>query len=152
MEFDRVDRTGNLTELPDGTIERDQVLGAEGFKWEGQFRVIVKGSDVDEWMDWTEANINCAFAREFSRHPQDVFLGILPNVRDAQRLPRTREIRRGDHRIRSRRAMTLHNSLFFKNPTELHTWAHCACWNIRCCHRDVRQQLSHLFQRGTCRH
>ena len=64
MEFDRVDRTGNLTEFPDGTIERDQVLGAEGFKWEGQFTAIVKGSDVDEWMDWTEANINCAFARE----------------------------------------------------------------------------------------
>lgn len=79
MEFDRVDRTGNLTELPDGTIERDQVLGAEGFKWEGQFTVIVKGSDVDEWMDWTEANINCAFAREPSRHPGDIFLAFFPS-------------------------------------------------------------------------
>ena len=79
MQFDRVDRTGNLTELPDGYIERDQVLGAEGFKWEGQFSVIVKGSDVDEWMDWTEANINCAFAREFSRHPGDTFLAFFPS-------------------------------------------------------------------------
>ena len=78
MEFDRVDRTGNLTEFPDGTIERDQVLGAEGFKWEGQFTAVVKGSDVDEWMDWTEANINCAFACEFSRHPQDMFLAFFP--------------------------------------------------------------------------
>ena len=80
MEFDRVDRTGNLTQLPDGTLERDQVLGAEGFKWEGQFRAIVKGSDVDGWMDWVEANINCAFAREFSRHPQDVFLAFFPTL------------------------------------------------------------------------
>ena len=78
MEFDRVDRTGNLTEFPDGTIERDQVLGAEGFKWEGQFTMIVKGADVDEWMDWTEANINCAFAREPSRHPGDIFLAFFP--------------------------------------------------------------------------
>ena len=98
---------------------RDQVLGAEGFKWEGQFTVIVKGSDVDEWMDWMEANINCAFAREPSRHPDGHLPRILPNVRDAQRVSRTREIRWGDNRIRSRRAMTLHNSLFFKNAAEL---------------------------------
>ena len=78
MEFDRVDRTGQLSETPDGTIEREQVLGAERFKWEGQYTAIVEGSDVDEWMDWTEANLNCVFAREFSRHPQDVFLAFFP--------------------------------------------------------------------------
>ena len=78
MEFDRVDRTGQLSETPDGTIEREQVLGAEPFKWEGQYTAIVEGSDVDEWMDWTEANQNCAFGREFSRHPQDVFLAFFP--------------------------------------------------------------------------
>ena len=78
MEFDRVDRTGQLSETPDGTIEREQVLGAERFKWEGQYTAIVEGSDVDEWMDWTEANMNCAFAREFSRHPQDVFAAFFP--------------------------------------------------------------------------
>ena len=80
MQFDRVDRSGNLTEFPDGTIERGKVLGAEGFKWEGHFTVIVKGSDVDEWMDWTEANTNCAFACEFSRRPQDIFLAFFPTL------------------------------------------------------------------------
>ena len=76
MEFDRVDRTGQLPETPDGTIERAQVLGAEPFKFEAQYTIIMDGSDVDEWMDWTEANVNCAFAREFSRHPQDMFLAF----------------------------------------------------------------------------
>jgi len=80
MEFDRVDRAGILSETPDGYIKRSQVLGAEGFKWEGQFTVIVKGSDVDEWMDWTEANMNCAFAREPSRHPEDIFLAFFPTL------------------------------------------------------------------------
>ena len=80
MEFDRVDRAGILSETPDGSIKRSQVLGAEGFKWEGQFTAVVKGADVDEWMDWTEANINCAFAREPSRHPQDVFLAFFPSL------------------------------------------------------------------------
>ena len=80
MEFDRVDRTGQLAETPDGTIERDQVLGAEPFKFEAQYTIIMDGSDVDEWMDWTEANVNCAFAREFSRHPQDMFLAFFPTL------------------------------------------------------------------------
>ena len=80
MHFDRVDRTGKLSQTPDGTIERDQVLGAEPFKFEAQYTLIMDGSDVDEWMDWVEANVNCAFAREFSRHPQDMFLSFFPTL------------------------------------------------------------------------
>ena len=78
MQFEKVDRAGRLSEKPDGEIERVQVLGAERFKWEAQYTAIVEGSDVDEWMDWTEANINCGFAREFSRHPEDVYPSFFP--------------------------------------------------------------------------
>ena len=80
MEFDRVDRTGQLSETPDGTIERDQVLGAEPFKFEAQYTIRLESEEVDEWMDWAEANVNCGFAREFSRQPQDIFLAFFPTL------------------------------------------------------------------------
>ena len=80
MEFDRVDRTGQLSETPDGTIERDQVLGAEPFKFEAQYTIRLESEEVDEWMDWAEANVNCGFAREFSRQPQDMFLAFFPTL------------------------------------------------------------------------
>lgn len=78
MRFEKVDRAGKLDDSPDGAIERVHVLGAERFKWEAQYTVIVEGSDVDEFMDWTEANLNFGFAREFSRHPADVYPAFFP--------------------------------------------------------------------------
>ena len=78
MQFEKVDRGGQLPETPDGTLEHVHVLDAEREKWEAQYTVIVKGSDVDEFMDWVEENRNCGFAREFSRHPEDVFPMFFP--------------------------------------------------------------------------
>ena len=78
MVFEKVDRAGKLEEFPDGSIERVEVLGAERWKWEAQYTATVDGSDVDEFMDTVEAHLNCGFAREFSRHPADVYPAFFP--------------------------------------------------------------------------
>ena len=78
MVFEKVDRAGKLEDFPDGSIERVEVLGAERWKWEAEYTATVDGSDVDEFMDMVEANLNCGFAREFSRHPADVYPAFFP--------------------------------------------------------------------------
>ena len=78
MDFEKVDRAGSLEAAPDGEIERVRALGAERFKWEMQYTMTLDTSDVDGFMDWVEANANCAFAREFSRHPADVYPACFP--------------------------------------------------------------------------
>ena len=78
MVFEKVDRAGKLEDFPDGSIERVEVLGAERWKWEAEYTATVDGSDVDEFMDMVEANLNCGFAREFSRHPADVYPSFFP--------------------------------------------------------------------------
>ena len=81
MVFEKVDRAGKLEDFPDGSIERVEVLGAERWKWEAEYTATVDGSDVDEFMDMVEANLNCGFAREFSRHPQMSILRFSPHLR-----------------------------------------------------------------------
>ena len=78
IAFEKVDRAGKLEDFPDGSIERVEVLGAERWKWEAEYTATVDGSDVDEFMDMVEAHLNCGFAREFSRHPADVYPAFFP--------------------------------------------------------------------------
>ena len=78
MDFEKVDRTGQISIAPDGSLARVETLSAERHKWESVYTVIVKGSEVDEFMDAVEVHSNCAFAREFSRHPEDVYPAFFP--------------------------------------------------------------------------
>ena len=72
-QFEKVDRAGILQESPDGDLTRVQVIGAHRFKWEGACRCVFTDRPVDEFMDWSEDNLNFTFARQFSRHAEDVY-------------------------------------------------------------------------------
>ena len=69
--FEKVDRAGVLQQSPDGVIERE--AGSQRFKWEGACSCVFTDRPVDEFMDWSEDNLNFVFARQFSRHPEDVY-------------------------------------------------------------------------------
>lgn len=69
--FEKVDRAGVLHTSPEGVIERD--TNSERFKWEGACSCFFTDRPVDEFMDWSEDNLNFTFARQFSRHPEDVY-------------------------------------------------------------------------------
>ena len=81
IEFNKVDRTGGLTQNPTGRTRRDDPFAGSRFKWDGRYTCIFRDEVLAEFHAWIEANLNFAFAQEFSRYPARVFPATLPAFR-----------------------------------------------------------------------
>lgn len=76
--FEKVDRAGSVKPNLEGGMRRFRVLGAERFKWDSAFTAFFEGTEGDDFMEWVKENKNCAFARQFSRHPDVVYPAAFP--------------------------------------------------------------------------
>ena len=81
MEFNKVDRTGELIENPTGRTRRAPPFAGARFKWEGLYTAIFQGATLAAFHKWIEENLNFAFAMEFSRYPARVFPATFPAFR-----------------------------------------------------------------------
>lgn len=81
MEFNKVDRTGDLIENPTGRTRRAPPFAGARFKWEGLYTAIFQGATLASFHKWIEENLNFAFAMEFSRYPARVFPATFPAFR-----------------------------------------------------------------------
>ena len=81
MEFNKVDRTGDLIENPTGRTRRAPPFAGARFKWEGLYTAIFQGATLAAFHKWIEENLNFAFAMEFSRYPARVFPATFPAFR-----------------------------------------------------------------------
>ena len=75
----KVDRTGEIHENPRGGIRYVPRLGTDREKWRYALTLISNpdphyGSMIryKEFLAWKEANRNCVWSREFTRHPDEV--------------------------------------------------------------------------------
>ena len=78
IEFNKVDRTGDLIENPTGRTRRAPPFAGARFKWEGLYTAIFQGATLAAFHKWIEENLNFAFAMEFSRYPARVFPATFP--------------------------------------------------------------------------
>ena len=80
----KVDRTGVLHQNTGGGLYRDAPIGAEREKWEYDLTLLsIDGTTAIRYKDflrWKAAHPNCAFAREFTRFPDEVLLVTFPQV------------------------------------------------------------------------
>ena len=81
MEFNKVDRTGDLIKNPTGRTRRAPPLAGTRFKWEGLYTAIFQSAILAAFHKWIEENLNFAFAMEFSRYPARVFPATFPLFR-----------------------------------------------------------------------
>ena len=81
IEFNKVDRTGELIQNPTGRTRRAPSFGGSRFKWEGLYTAIFQGATLPAFHKWIEENLNFAFAMEFSRYPARVFPATFPAFR-----------------------------------------------------------------------
>ena len=82
IQFNKVDRTGSLTENPTGRTRRNPPFNGTRFKWDGRYTCTFRDDEsVPEFMQWVEENPNCAFAIEFTRYPARVFPAAFPSLR-----------------------------------------------------------------------
>ena len=83
----KVDRTGQIHRNTRGGIRRVPRIGSGREKWEYDLTLISNpdpnyGSMIryKEFLAWKEQNPNCAFAREFTRFPDEVMLVTFPQL------------------------------------------------------------------------
>ena len=80
----KVDRTGVLHQNTGGGLSRDAPIGAEREKWEYDLTLLsidgVTEIVYKDWLRWKAAYPNCAFAREFTRFPDEVMLVTFPQL------------------------------------------------------------------------
>ena len=73
----RVDRTGRVVTNPNtGTMRRVSQLGATRTKWEVDLQIEFRRNatlTAKDFTYWQERNLNCVFANEFSRNPDEVY-------------------------------------------------------------------------------
>ena len=81
MEFNKVDRTGDLIENPTGRTRRGPPFAGARFKWEGLYTAIFQSATLAAFHKWIEENLNFVFAMEFSRYPARVFPATFPSFR-----------------------------------------------------------------------
>ena len=81
IEFNKVDRTGDLIENPTGRTRRAPPFAGARFKWEGLYTAIFQDATLASFHAWIEENPNCAFAMEFTRYPARVFPAAFPSLR-----------------------------------------------------------------------
>ena len=78
---DKVDRTGEIIEFPDGGVDRGNVIGAERWKWETQYvlEVMPEGTAFDtvtEVRKFISENPNIVHAQEPARYPDRIYPAI----------------------------------------------------------------------------
>ena len=78
---DKVDRTGEIIEFPDGGVDRGNVIGAERWKWETEYvlEVLPEGTafeTVTEVRKFISENPNIVHAEEPARHPDRIYPAI----------------------------------------------------------------------------
>ena len=79
LEWALVDRVGRIDVSPSGRGER--VAGsATRWKWEYALTAVLDRESADAFRGWMETNVNCWFAPEFSRDPEQVFPAYFPAV------------------------------------------------------------------------
>ena len=81
IDFNKVDRTGSLIQNPTGRTRRAASFAGSRFKWEGQYTCIFRDETLAAFHAWIEANLNFAFAQEFTRYPARVFPATFPAFR-----------------------------------------------------------------------
>lgn len=69
-----VDRTGGHHETQQGWVERYNTIGGVRHKWETTFQVVFEDGFPDEFLWWLQENPNFAFAGEYTRYPDRVYL------------------------------------------------------------------------------
>ena len=78
----KVDRTGVLHKTTGGGLYRDAPIGAEREKWEYDLTLLSIDGTTEilykAFLAWKAAHPNCAFAREFTRFPDEVMLVTFP--------------------------------------------------------------------------
>lgn len=81
----QVDRAGQVSETPAGDLSYEKSIGAEREKWEYDLTLLsIEGRTeilYKDFLYWKAANRNCAFAREFTRFPEEVLLVMFPQSR-----------------------------------------------------------------------
>ena len=79
LEWALVDRVGRIDVSPSGRGER-VAGGATRWKWEYALTAVLDRESADALRGWMEPNVNCWFAPEFSRDPEQVFPAYFPAV------------------------------------------------------------------------
>ena len=74
INFNKVDRSGQLVRYPFGQLRRIQNVKNSRLKWNANYRAIFREHNADAFLQWLEDNPNFAFAQEFSRYPARVYL------------------------------------------------------------------------------
>lgn len=78
-----VDRTGVIHQNTDGGLYYDDPIGATRNKWEYDLVLLSTAATEFPYKDllrWISAYPNCAFAREFTRKPDEVMLVTFPQL------------------------------------------------------------------------
>ena len=78
---DKVDRTGEIIEFPDGGVDRGDVIGAERWKWETEYPLKVRpeGTTFDtasKALKFISDNPNIVHAQEPARYPERIYPAI----------------------------------------------------------------------------
>ena len=75
---DKVDRTGRIIPFPDGSVDRENVIGAERWKWETEYILEVLPSEtsfdaVPKVLKFIGDNPHIVHAEEPARHPERIY-------------------------------------------------------------------------------
>ena len=78
---DKVDRTGEILDFPDGGVDRANVMGAERWKWETEYILQVLPSEtafdsVPEVLKFIGDHPNIVHAEEPARHPERIYPAV----------------------------------------------------------------------------
>ena len=78
---DKVDRTGEIIEFPDGGVDRGQVIGAERWKWETEYVLEVLPSEtafdtVPKVRKFISDHPHIVHAEEPARHPERIYPAV----------------------------------------------------------------------------
>ena len=79
-----VDRTGRVHRFPRGGLRYVEQIGASRNKWEYDLTLLSIAGETEilykDLLRWISAYPNCAFAREFTRKPDEVMLVAFPQL------------------------------------------------------------------------
>ena len=78
-----VDRTGGHHKSQQGSAERYRTIGGVRHKWETAYQVVFEDGLPDEFLWWLQENPNFAFAGEYTRYPNRVYLATSGSLHHA---------------------------------------------------------------------